>query len=973
MFKRNRICTALALGFGGALAVTALPGFAQAPERVEITGSRIKTIEVEGISPVTVVDAKEIKTEGLRNVESFLNNLPQVLADQGGTVANGATGTAQVNLRGLGSDRTLVLVNGRRMMIGSPVQAGTSPDLNQIPAGLIRRVEVLTGGASAVYGSDAVAGVVNFIMNDRFEGVQLQLNHSFYNHQQQNEAGVATIVQGRAATNPREFVVPGDKSSDGKSTDFSVLIGGNFAGNKGNATVYFGYKKDDPLLQSERDFSACSLASSAAGFSCGGSGTNATGRITNLTSGLVYTTADSSGTARRFANATDQYNFGPLNYYQRPSERYGFSAYANYEVTPFAKVYGEFSFHDDLTVAQIAPGGAFGSIHTANFDNPLLSASWRAALGLVNPGDSTDFVLQRRNVEGGGRQSEYRNTSYRNLVGVKGEVGPWSYDAYLIEGRVVYSQNEKNYFLTPRIARAMDVVNVNGVATCQSVIDGTDTACVPYNPWRLGGVTQAQLDYLQTPGFRKGSTELSMQAITATADLGAYGIKLPTSKNGISVAFGLENRREKQSSETDGATAAGDLSGSGGASIGVTGEIKVKEVFAEARIPILEKAPLAELLAASASARSSKYEKTSADTWGLGLEYQPIKAVRLRGSVQRTVRAPNILELFLAQGNNLFDLDIDPCSGAVGANGVVAGGSTFDQCARTGVTRAQYGNIQDSPADQFNFLQGGNPNLKPEKGDSKTLGIVLSPIKDLTLSVDYFDIKVKDTISQVDPTTTLNKCLTTGDPLFCGLINRDRLGTLWLLDEGRIVATNVNIGSLRTNGFDIAASYQQRIGAMGNLGLSFIGTLLKKYEVEEVPGDGTYDCAGLYGANKCGTPLPKWRHKLRGNWQTPWNADLTLTWRHFDKVKLQETSSNPLLVGPFSPVDAVLGKRDYFDIAGTWNVTKNLSLLVGVNNVLDKDPPITAQLFTGTGNGNTYPGVYDSFGRKVFFNLTYNF
>ncbi|MEN9543850.1 MAG: hypothetical protein RLZZ598_683 [Pseudomonadota bacterium] len=966
MFKRNKISTGLAMAFGGALAITALPGIAQTAERVEVTGSRIKVIEVEGVSPITVVDAKEIKTEGIRNVESLLNNLPQVFADQGGTVSNGSSGTATVNLRGLGPDRTLVLVNGRRLTMGSPTQGGIAADLNQIPAGLIRRVEVLTGGASAVYGSDAVAGVVNFIMNDKFEGVQLQLNHSFYNHQQQDAAGVATIVAGRAATNPKEFKVPGDKGDDGKSTDFSLLIGSNFAGNKGNATVYFGYKRDHALLQSERDFSACSLGSNAAGFVCGGSGTSATGRITNLKSSTVWTNADTNGTARRFANATDQYNFGPLNYYQRPSERYSFNAYANYEVHKYAKVYGEFSFHDDLTVAQIAPGGAFGSIHTIAFDNPLLSDSWRAALGLTKAGDTTDIVLQRRNVEGGGRQSEFRNTHFRSLVGVKGDIGPWAYDAYLIEGRVIYSQNENNYFLTPRIARAMDVVNVNGVATCRSVQDGTDPACVPYNPWRLGGVTQAQLDYLQTPGFRKGSVELSMQGITASADLGEYGLKLPGAKSGIGVAFGLENRREAIDLKTDPNTTAGELSGSGGPTPGLGGERTVKEVFGEVRIPILEKAPLADLLAANLSARSSKYAKQTAETWGVGGEWAPVKEVRLRGSVQRTVRAANLLELFQAQGNNLYDNDEDPCAGAKPT-------ATFEQCARTGVTRAQYGTIQDSPAGQYNYLQGGNPDLKPETGDSKTIGVVLTPTKGLIVSVDYFDIKVKDLISIVDPTTTLTKCLNTGNPLFCSQITRDRLGTLWLLDEGRIIGTNVNIGSQRTSGFDLAASYTQRLGAMGTMGVSYVGTLLKKLETEEIPGDGSYDCVGLYGPNKCGTPNPKYRHKVRATWQTPWNADVSLTWRHLSKVTLQTTSSNPLLAGNTNEVDRVLGARNYFDLAGSLNVTKGLSLVMGINNLMDRDPPITSQLNTGTGNGNTYPGVYDAFGRKVFMNLTYNF
>lgn len=969
-FKRTKVCVGVLAALGG---VSLAPlSWAQSAERIEVTGSRIKTLETEGISPVTVVESKEIRTEGVRNVESFLNNLPQVFADQGGNVVNGSTGTATVNLRGLGADRTLVLVNGRRMPLGSP--NNTAADLNQIPAPLIKRVEVLTGGASAVYGSDAVAGVVNFILNDRFEGVQVEFNHNFFNHQQKGTAGVADLVNARAATNPREFKVPGDKDADGNSTNFSVLIGGNFADNKGNATVFFNYKKDKALLQSERDFSACSLGSSPAGFACGGSGTNATGRITNLTDGAVWTNADSQGTARPYNGATDAYNFGPLNYYQRPSERFGFAAFGNYEVLPAAKVYGEFGFHDDRTVAQIAPGGAFGSIHTVEFDNPLLSDSWRAALGLNAAGDSTDIVLQRRNVEGGGRQSEFRNTSFRQVVGVKGDIGNWSYDAFLINSKVIYSQNERNYFLSPRIDRAMDVVNDNGVARCRSAVDGTDPNCVPYNPWLLGGVTQAQLDYLQTPGFRKGQTSMMVKGLNVSADLGEYGFKLPGAKSGVGLAMGLEHRHDSLQLETDPATAAGDLSGSGGPTQGLEGSQTVKEFYSELRVPIFEGQPFADVLSVNGSYRRSSYPKVSANTYGLGLEYGPVKEFKVRGSYQRAVRAANLIELFTAQGNALYDNDADPCSGAVNpTTGIVAGGATLEECARTGVTAAQYGTIQDSPAQQYNFLQGGNPDLKPETANSVTLGVVVAPMRDLTMTVDYFDIKIKDTISNIDPTTTLEKCLTTGNPTFCSLITRDRLGTLWLLDEAKIVGTNLNLGSLRTSGLDFAMAYTQRLGEMGSLNLGFNGTLLRRYEVEEIKDDGKYDCAGLYGPNKCGTPNPKWRHKIRLGWQTPWDFETTLTWRHIAKVTLQNASDQEKLKGAFNEVDRELKAQNYLDVAFNWNVTKGLSLLVGVNNLTDKDPPITSQLATGGGNGNTYPSVYEALGRRIFLTGTYKF
>jgi outer membrane receptor protein involved in Fe transport len=973
MFKKTRVCQGVLIALGSAML---LPAMAQTPsaERIEITGSRIKSLAAEGASPVAVLGSADIKIDGVRNVESLLNNLPQVFADQGGNVVNGSTGTAAVNLRGLGSSRTLVLMNGRRLPMGSANT--TSPDLNQIPAGLIKRIEVLTGGASAVYGSDAVAGVVNFIMNDRFEGVQIDLNHSFYNHRQQNPAGVADIVAARARTNPSQFVVPGDKSADGKETNLSVLLGGNFAGDKGNATLFINYKKTDALLQSERDFSACSLAAGPAGFSCGGSGTNATGRIgVGVGFNTLWTNADAQGTPRRFNNALDQYNFGPTNYFQRPSERYGFNAFANYQVAEKANLYTELSFHDDSTVAQIAPGGAFIDLYTTTFDNPLLSDAWKAALGLTAPGQSVDFTMGRRNVEGGGRQSNFRNTSFRTLVGVKGEVGKWSYDAYAISARVIYSQNEDNYFLAPRIRRAMDVVNVNGVATCQSVVDGSDPSCVPYNIWRLGGVTPAQLAYLQAPGLRRGSTSLEMQGATIATDLGEYGLKFPGAREGVGIVFGAEHRKEALELRTDAATQSGELSGSGGPTPGLNGGFSVDEFFTEVRIPILDGKPLAEQLSVNGSYRRSSYNTDiSTNTYGIGVEWAPVKSAKLRASFQSAARAPNLIELFTAQGASLFDLNADPCStpAATPTNPNPTPPATLAECQRTGLPAALYGTDLDSPAGQYNFLQGGNRNLKPEESDSVTFGIVLQPSRDMSISIDYFDIKVENTIGTVSPETTLRQCLSTGNPAFCSLITRDRAGTLWLLPESQIVAINQNIGGTSTKGFDIGFSYGMTLGGMGRLGISAQGTKLSSLVVEEIKGLGSYDCAGLYGLNKCGAPSPEWRHKVRASWTTPWDVDLAFTWRYLAKVEIQESSNQPLLAGAFEPVNKTLAAQNYLDLAGSWRATKALTLGFGINNVLDKSPPIVV-VGTGQGNGNTFPGVYDALGRKIFLNGTYKF
>lgn len=937
-------------------------------DKIEVTGTRIPPPNLEGASPVTVIDAAAIKVDGLVQVENLLNNLPQVFAAQGSNISNGATGTATVNLRGLGTARTLVLVNGRRLPPGSP--RIWAADLNQIPAALVKRVEILTGGASSVYGSDAVAGVVNFIMNDKFEGVQLDLNQSGYSHEQGNS--VSSIVAGRAATNPAQFKVPGDKSFDGKIFDMSLTLGSSFDGGRGHAVAFLGYQKADALLQSERDYSACALASSAAGFSCGGSSTNATGRFLRADSlpAFDFTIANSSGGVRNFSGATDQYNYGPLNFFQRPAERHTFATFAHYDLNDKARLYTEFNFHDDRSVAQIAPSGAFGVISTVRFENPLLSASARAALGLTAAGQSREVFILRRNVEGGPRQDDIRHTSYRGVAGLKGElVKNWDYDLYAQRGEVIYQSTYKNEFSVERAGRALDVVRdpTTGAAVCASALNGTDPSCVPYNLWTLGGITPAQLAYIQAQGFQRGFTSQSIVGFSVSSDLGYMGWKMPGAKNGIGVAFGAERRTDQLELDADRAFETGDLFGQGGPTIDVGGKIKVKEIFAEARLPIMEGQPMADYVNLTGSVRRSDYNTgVTTDTWGLGLEYAPVKDYRFRGSVTRAVRAPNVVELFAAQGLGLYDNDDDPCSGATPARSLA-------DCQRTGVTAAQYGSILASPAGQYNALFGGNPRLKPEKADTFTLGLVATPFKNFSATLDYFKVEVEDVVGTVPATVTLQQCLDTGNPTFCSQITRDRLGSLWALPEARIIATNQNIASLKTEGYDVGASYSMKVdGGWGGLSFNLTGTFMKKSEVEPLKGLGKYDCVGLYGPN-CGTPTPEWRHKFRTTWNTPWNLDVSLTWRYFDAVLLDRTSSNPLLRGNVNPVDRELARQNYLDLSAAYTINKMFTVRGGVNNITDRDPPLSAQVGAGFGNGNTYPQVYDALGRRIFVNFTAKF
>lgn len=962
MIKETVLSRSIRLMFVGGIALGMHAAQAQdAPmQKVEVTGSRIPTLNTEGASPVTVLSAKDIKIDGVRNTEDLLNNMPQVFASQGAAISNGASGTATVNLRGMGSQRTLVLINGKRMPAGSVLNSAS--DLNEIPSELIKRVDILTGGAGAVYGSGAVSGVVNFIMKDNYDGVEMQANISGNNHQQHNATGAVVAA--------KPYPVPGDKSYDGQKRDASLLIGSNFEGGKGNATLFVSYKQAKALLESERDFSACSLGSNAAGFACSGSGTSIA-RIVNNKASTGYT-PDASGNARPYVAATDAYNFGPINFFQRPSDQYNINAQMHYDVNDKMRFYNEFNFHEYSTDAQIAAGGIFfGQQATLAYDNPLLNASWKAALGLTPTSGPISVTVGKRNVEGGPRSSYISDTSFREVIGLKGEISDWSYDVFGQFARVTHQDRATGYFSNRLIARALDVVPdpVTGKAVCRSVVDKSDPKCVPYNFYSQTGITKEALDYLQVSGSNTGYTQQSIFGGTLATDLGRYGIKVPGTSTGVGISLGYEQRVEKVKFTPDAENQAGDLSGSGGPTLPVAGSYNVKEAFGEIKVPLLEKKPFAESLDLSGSYRRSNYSTgKDTNTFGFGLDWAPVQALRLRGSAQRAVRAPNIFELFSPQGVGLGGPSNDPCGGTKPT-------ATQAQCANTGLSAAQYGNVQQNTTSQYNSLGGGNPNLNPETADTVTVGMVLEPIKNLTLTVDIFHLKIKDAISTASTQQVFNQCLTTGAPVYCSLIHRDSLGSLWLLPSGYVSATNLNIGSQGTSGADVGAAYRMKLATLGSLDFSVNGTYTKTSTVEALPGLGEYDCTGLFGAT-CGTPTPKWRHKARTTWSTPWAFDVSATWRYFSAVTNDANDANPLLhAAGVTPVDARMASRSYFDVSGIYRFTKKTALSFGINNLFDKDPPIGSSnsLLGSSANGNTYPQVYDAYGRFIYLNVTHKF
>jgi outer membrane receptor protein involved in Fe transport len=975
-----------------------------------VTGTRIPQPNLNSASPITVLNNQDVKLQGTARTEDIINSLPQSFAAQGSNISNGATGTATVNLRGLGSRRTMVLVNGRRLMPGDP--RSPVPDINFIPALAVDRIDVLTGGASSVYGADAVSGVVNFIMDTDFEGIRMDAQYSLFDHVNNDDPGGI-----REAMAARGFVIPNGHRADGGTVDASMMVGAGFDDGRGHVTAYATYHQQHSVLQRDRDYSACTVSANSAAatttlgrfFNCGGSGTGNPGSF--LTNVGTFTI----GQNRTFTQPVPLFNFAPYNYYQRPDERYTFGAFANYEISNALKPYLEVMFMDDRSVAQIAPSGIFiGNTTNINCDNPLLSAQQRAIVcspanlvGFVPPtvddpdtaDDETDpgspptvFIDQngnpynrgilyigRRNTEGGGRRDDLQHTDYRIVAGMRGDLGGgFSYDASYQYGRVIFAQTYFNDFSITRAQRAIDVVSgPGGVPTCRSVLNGSDPNCVPYDIFALNSVNPAALAYVQTPGFSRGNTQETVATGSVTAELGEYGVQSPLADTGVAINVGAEYRKEKLEFNTDQAFSTGDLAGQGGPTIGVNGQFSVRELFTEVQIPLISDRPFFEQLEFRAGYRYSKYDVAnnsfSTDTYKFEGEWAPVRDIRFRGSYNRAVRAPNIVELFSAQSVNLAG-STDPCSGDFDpATPDTAPTATQAQCVLTGVSAAQYGRVKQNQAAQYQSLLGGNPNLTPEKADSITAGVVLQPrfLPRFALTVDWFDIKLKNAIGTIGGDTILSQCIATGDPFFCNKIHRDAQGTIWLTTNGYTIDINTNVGGISTRGVDVNASYTQPLGGMGSLAFSFVGTWLDKLVTNPL-ADIRYDCAGLFGA-QCGTPNPEWRHKARITYTAPNGVGLSAQWRYFSAVTNESLDADTDLHTPTTaPGQARLPAQSFIDLVLTARIGDHYSFRLGANNILDRIPPI-AVTPAPFGNGNTYPQVYDSLGRYVFAGVTLDF
>jgi iron complex outermembrane recepter protein len=593
-------------GAGGLHAQTTASSSSAPPalEEVIVTGSRIPVpANLSATSPITVVSSQEIQLQGHTDISDVINELPQNIigsnADFGNT-SNPLTATGgftTVDLRGLGPQRTLVLVNGRRLGAGDPSTANqnVASDIDQIPAPLIERVDVVTGGASATYGSDAIAGVVNFILKRDFQGIQIDGQYGFSQHDQHDRFVEGLLGSDDPVTRFTAGPVPTGSIRDGNKHDLSMIMGSNFADEAGNVTAYFIYHDQDPIAASARDFSACQLESNGpagsgalpipTGVECAGSSNSNRFTATNPAPSVIrYTVVGNEFLPWPQAGSSPpaEFNYNGYEYLQREDKRYQGGFLAHDDVADWMKPYMEFGFMEDRSTAVVAPSGLFAAQNTTTTDtnylvncsNPLLStqqrslictpaqiAGDRAAPG--SAGNSADLEIGRRNIEGGGRESLYEHDNYRVVVGTKGTpLDAWSYDLYASYYYVSTFQSNSNYLDYAKIDNALQVTtNASGAPVC---IAGGGS-CVPYNIFKTGGVTPAALTYVSTPGTASGNNTEQVGHFDVTGDLGKYGLSSPWTSSGVALNFGAEHRKETETFAPDGAELSGNLSGFSGA------------------------------------------------------------------------------------------------------------------------------------------------------------------------------------------------------------------------------------------------------------------------------------------------------------------------------------------------------------------------------------------------------------------------
>ena len=955
---------------------------------IVVTGSLIRNPNLVQANPVNVVTAEQIELKQSNTAEDVLRETPGVVANIGSATNNGNGGSSYVDLRGLGSNRNVVLLDGNRIV---PADLAGRVDLNNIPLALISRVDAQTGAAVTTYGADAITGVVNFVTKKDFSGLDLTVSNQI------TERG------------------------DGRYTRADLTLGANFADGRGNAVLSLGYQNSDPVYQGARDFSIKQISSFTGGG--GGSGTSVPSRFSGtrpidpLTGRPSIDPTVANGGVRQVNSAGQAvatfatFNFNPYNVFQTPFKRYNIFAQANYQVSDNIEVYTRGLFSKNTVSTIIAPSGSFGGSVVVNLNNPYLPAALRnqfcafntstvagvytprfdqatcdAAALATGPSDpryrTVTTALSRRTPEVGARISDYSTQIFDYRVGIRGAITDsinWDVNGSYGESEKI--QTIKGYTLQSRFRQGSLVNGTLANPVCQD----TSNNCVPVNIFGpLGSITPAQAAFLSANSTTQVKTTLAQARAVISGDT---GFSLGSGAEPVGFAIGTEFRKygAQQASDTLAKT-AGELGGAGGAAPDINGGYKVYEGFAELIVPVI-----GDLLSVDGGARYSHYEvdgggKTNTWTYKVGATFQPVPDLKFRGNYARAVRAPNIGELFTPNTTVLTNLGIDPCAGAAPTTNA----NLRAVCIAQGATAGQIGSITNPTAGQANITSGGNLNLAPEKATTWTVGAVFQPsfFPRFNMSLDYYNIKVKDVIGSPLPGDLVSACFgsitaaSATDPN-CTVIRRNPLTGGLDGDPATtpgLYAPLNNLGKLFTDGFDLIANYNRDFGAIG-WSMNFVGNYTRHSKYQATPGGLDRECVNYYSVNCSftGSIQPKWQWSLRNTFSVD-KVDVSLLWRHIGAVEHepQDAIDNgqpffsgtlPASTGPVAgrTVDFnKIGAANYFDLSTRYNVNDNFTFTFTVQNLLDRQPPIVGNTAGATtyNSGNTYPSTYDALGRR---------
>lgn len=917
-------------------------------ERVQVTGSRIKRTDIEGPNPVFIMQREDIEKTGLVTVGEILENLPIAGSGLNTNFNNGGNGAILLDLRNLGSARLLVLVNGRRWVT---VPTTSSVDLQTIPTAIIERIEVLKDGASAIYGSDAIAGVVNIITRTDFTGAQANVYYGEWDE------------------------------GDGETTQADFSIGQS--GERGSVFMSASYVDQKPIFAGDRDISKEPVVNTGNRF--GSSGTpqgrfffyeeDGTFRDITLPFGETFPGGASRDQFVPWNAANDAYNFAPDNYLLTPSERTNLFVSGRYDVTDNISFFSEgvYNKRESSQVLAATPLflGVFGGNPqiTVDADHPFNPFG----VQLGGP-DGSPFLIGRRFLEGDNRIFSQNVHTYSFTGGFEGTFETlnrfWDWETYYSYQRTDDERLTEGLINLQRVNQSLDAdcVDDPGVP-CLNLWGGAPRDLASnVREQGTGTITREMADFLLFTAHDAFFAERNIYAANLTGSL----FDLPAGPLGIAV--GYEYRREKGADTPDPLIAAGITSGN--ARQPTAGSFSVDEVYVEFAVPILSDVPGAEILEASLAARHSDYSTFGSTTnTKVGLRWQPYRDLLIRGTWAESFRAPTIDNMFAGQGDS-FPTILDPCSDMLAqAGGGVVGGrdnaqpqNVIDNCIADGVPAdGSYRQVNS----QIRITVGGSPNVGPEEAESITFGVVFSPgfVDGLDVTVDYYDFEIDQSIATIGAQTILNGCYIGENQQLCSLISRSAGG---IVDD--LLNVDTNIGGTETKGVDFGVSYSFPETPVGFFEVQWDSTYVQEYKDFVANAEGGLDEINRVGVNFGDFALPRWKSNLYLDWSfADWSAVYTLRYIHHQDEVCPATL---VPLGVCDDVDNPEGPRNhlesvaYHDAQVSYHYQPwDTRFTLGGRNLFDKEPPWSHQAFA-----NSYdPTTYDVPGRFWYARVTTNF